>query len=317
MTDRTGLDAITLAVLESLDEMGARPGSMYKKSATVVDHVYATRGVPPRAGYDAVCVAAAPWLTHISVVDFHGNFGSADLHDEPANARYTEARLARAGVMALASERGELPRLPIAFINGDLAIGGSAPPFDPSRVVDALRAASAGTATDAELAEIVGPPAFPTGCLVTGDLDALVAGTRTKLRVSSDIAIESDHRGTRLVISRVSYGFGAEQVGEAIASRVDAVRSGRLRVRYPDVENALDLPLRDVRNESAGGTRVVCDLLEGADVELCRQRLLEIWPVSIEIPVQLRVPLAPLVRAFVDHPAVQNEALAGLLSAID
>jgi DNA gyrase/topoisomerase IV subunit A len=226
--------------------------------------------------------------------------------------------LARAGVLALASERGELPRLPIGLINGDLAIGGTTPPFDPTRVVDALHVAAAGGATDDEIVDRVGMPSFPTACSVTGDLKAIAAGTRTKLRVSTDIAIETDDRGTRLLISRVPYGVGPDDVGTAIAGRVDAVRSGRLREAYPELQNALDLPLRDVRNESMNDvTRVVCELLAGANAELCRERLLETWPVTIEIPVQLRAPLATLVRGFVDDPAAQNAALAALLSTID
>jgi DNA gyrase subunit A len=318
MSDRTGLDSVLLAMLDGLDEMGAGPDGLHKKSATVVDHVYTTRGIPPRVGYDAVCVAAAPWLTHVQVIDFHGNFGSADPNDAPAAARYTEVRQARSGAMAVAAERAKLPRLPIGLINGDLALGGTAPPFDPVRTVDGLRAASAGIATDAELVDIVSPPAFPTRCPVAGDFAALAAGEPTKLRVSSDIAIESDHRGTRLLITRVPYGVSAEEVGEAIARRVDAVRSGRLRARYPDLENALDLPLRDVRNESAGDTtRLVCELLAGANAELCRDRLLETWPVTVEFPVRLRAPLAALVRGFVDDPEVQNDALSALLSTID
>ena len=39
MSERTGLDSVVLAVLDGLDEMGARPDGRPKKSATVVDHV--------------------------------------------------------------------------------------------------------------------------------------------------------------------------------------------------------------------------------------------------------------------------------------
>jgi DNA gyrase/topoisomerase IV subunit A len=161
-------------------------------------------------------------------------------------------------------------------------------------------------------------PTFPTRCSVTGDRAALAAGAPTKLRVSTDIAIETDDRGTRLLISRVPFGVGAESVAEAIANRVDAVRSSRLREAYPELQNELDLPLRDVRNESSGDrVRVVCELLAGANAELCRERLLETWPVTIEISVQLRSPLATLVKGFVDDPSAQNDALTALLSTID
>jgi hypothetical protein len=74
---------------------------------------------------------------------------------------------------------------------------------------------------------------------------------------------------------------------------------------------------RDIRNESTDRTRLVCELLAGANPELCRQRLLEIWPVSIEITVRLRASLPALVRGLVDDPVTQSEALTALLSAID
>jgi DNA gyrase/topoisomerase IV subunit A len=305
------------SVLEALDELGSRPDGPHKKSATIVDHLYTTHGIPPRFGYEAMCAAAADWIVPIPLIDVHGNLGGADSTDLPASARYTEMRVARAGAMGLASERGELPRLPIGLINGDLAVGGTAPPFDPVRLVDALRAAATGSATDAELVERVGPPSFATGCSVAGDLAAIAAGTPTKIRVSTDIAIETDGRGTRLIISRVPFGVGPADVGEAIARRVDAVRSGRVSAMYPELQNELDLPLRDVRNESSRDTtRVVCELLAGANPELCRQRLLETWPVTIEITVRLGAPLATLVRGFVDEPTAQDSALRALLAAI-
>jgi DNA gyrase/topoisomerase IV subunit A len=317
-SERTGLDSVTITVLEGYDELESSPDAQFKKNATIVEHLYATRGLPPRFAYEAICVAAAQWLTHVAVVDFHGNHGSPDPLDEPAAPRYTESRMSRAGAMALASERDELPRLPIGLINGDLSIGGTSPPFDPARVVEALRAASAAGVSDDDLVTMIGMPAFPTGCLVVGDADSIAAGERTKLRVSSDIAIETDERGTRLLITRTPYDIGPEDVSGAIASRVDAVRSGRLREAFPELENELDLPLRDVRNESYGDiTRVVCELLDGANAELCRDRILETWPATIEVTVQLRAPLATLVRGFVDDPVTQNEALALLLLSGD
>jgi hypothetical protein len=109
-----------------------------------------------------------------------------------------------------------------------------------------------------------------------------------------------------------TFGNGAEEVGEKLARRADANRDRR--TRNPELDDRMAIPLRDVRNESAGDiTRVVCELLRDADIELCRERLLETWPVTVELPVQLRAPLATFVRQFADDPAPQHEAMAKLV----
>jgi DNA gyrase subunit A len=313
VSERTGLDAISLAVLEALEELDAIPGRPHKKSATVVDHLYATRGIPPRVGYDTTCILAQDWLTQVLLVDFHGNGGSPDPNDRPAAPRYTECRIAPTGMRALASERGELPRLPVGLINGDLAFGGTAPPFDASRVAAALHAAAEDRVTDAALVEMIGLPSLPTGCDVDIDRDALAAGARTMLRMSATIVLEEGRHGLSLVLSHLPFGASAEIIGQTLMSRLDATRFWE--GRDDELYERMAIPLRDVRNESADYvTRVVCDLRTGADIELCKQRLLETWPVSVEFPVQLRAPLATLVRHYADSddPAAQSAAMTAL-----
>lgn len=315
VSDRTGLDAVVLSVLECLDELGARPDARFVKSANAVERVYTTREIPPRYGYDTICSISARWLVHLRLIDFHGSLGGPDWNDEPAGARYTEVRLSRAGSIALASERGELPRLPIGLINGDLTFGGTSPSFDPARLASALRSAAAGAITDAELVELVGLPAFSTECSVDGDPAALAAGAQTRLRLSADVAIETRDGGSQLVISRFPPRVGPGDAAEAIAARVDAARGRDLRTTHPELYDQMDLALRDVRNESIDDRgRLVCELLPGADPGMCRDRLLETWPVTDELPVQLRAPLAALVRDFVDDPAAQGAAIAQLLA---
>ena len=317
VASRTGLDRLTLSVLECLDELDAHPDHRYVKSARVVNHAYASRAIPPRFVYEAMCANAATWLTHLLLVDIHGNIGSADDQDGPASPRYTEARLTRAGWLALASERGELPRLPIGLINGDLAFGGTAPSFDPVRVASALRAAVNG-ASDAELVELVGLPAFRIACSVDGDLAALASGASSKLSLSARVAIESDERGSRLVISHFPWSIGPGDAAEALAHRVDVDDAdSSLRNDHPDLYAVMHLPLRDIRNESRDDVgRIVCELEPDADPEICREGVLETWPVTTEFTVQLGAPLAQLLREIVDGSDAQQEAITALIAIV-
>jgi DNA gyrase subunit A len=314
--DRTGLGAIDRALLEALDEVGARPDRPHRKSANVVRHVYATRAIGPRFGYETACALAARWLVHLRLIDFHGNLGGPDDNDPPAGPRYTEIRLSNAGAFALAAERGELPRLPIGLINGDLTAGGTSPPFEPNAVARAVRRAAADPGvTDAELSELVGPPSFPTGCSVDGDMAALAAGESTRLHLSARVSLESGRDRPQVVISHLPFGIGADAVSSAVAGRA-TTRDDRLARTNPALSARLRIPLTDVRNESTTtGVRLVCSIADDADPEICRARVIETWPVTIDIPAQLARPLPALVRAFVDDVTTQPAAIAALIDA--
>ena len=135
MGERTGLSTVEHAVLEALDETGARPDGPHRKSVNVLLGGEATRAIGLRYAYDALCCLAQPWRMNVPLVEIHGNVGGPNANDTPANPRYTEARLTRGGVLALASERGDAPRLPFVLMNGDLHLNGTQPPFDPESVV--------------------------------------------------------------------------------------------------------------------------------------------------------------------------------------
>jgi hypothetical protein len=314
MSERTGIDAVTLSVLETLDGLDARPDSFYRKSAGVVERVYTETGIPSGLAYEAVCATSAVWLVPIPLVDFHGNLGSSDSRDEPAGARYTEIRLSVAGTMALASERGELPRLPVRLVNGDLALGGSAPSFDPVRLAAALRATGRGDSDDA-LVELLGLPSFPTGCTVDGDLAQLASGQPTKLRLSARVEIEEHNGGSRLVITNFPFGVGADAAAESNEDRVSAARNPEAFEAHEELSATLDIAMQSIRNESIGDTqRVVCDVAPGGDPEVCRARVLDTWPVRIELTVHLGAPLAAILRDLVDGSEAQQQAFAKFLT---
>jgi DNA gyrase/topoisomerase IV subunit A len=314
LSDRTGLGAIERAVLEALDDLEARPDRPHRKSANMMGRVYDASGIGPRFAYETACVLAAPWLVHLRLIDFHGNLGGPDEVDESAGPRYTEIRLSRAGAFALAAERGELPRLPIGLINGDLNAGGTSPPFEPTAIARAVERAGADTgAGDAELIELVGPPSFPTACSVKGDITALAAGEPADLRLSARVSIEADRKPVQIVISHLPYRIGLEAVASSIQNR--AMDREPFAHRNPALNDRLGIPLTDMTDEStAAEVRLVCSVKNGADAKLCRDRILETWPVTIKVAAQLARPLPALVRALVDDPTTQSRAIAALLA---
>ena len=154
---------------------------------------------------------------------------------------------------------------------------------------------------------------MPTGCTVAVDLDELAAGARTTIRMSAVIALEAGERGAQLVLSNFPLGASAGEAGNAIAKRVDAGESWRSR--RPELHERVSLAVRDVRNESVGGsTRLVCELEPGADPAVVSVRLREMWPITVELPVRLLAPLAPLLRQYVDDSGNQGEAMRALLA---
>jgi DNA gyrase/topoisomerase IV subunit A len=243
----------------------------------------------------------------VRLVTGHGNLGSPD--DEAANLRYTEARLSRAGALAVSGR----PRLPIALINGDLHVGGSRPGFDPGQILDALAlAATTPTATDDDLLACIGAPHAATGAVVSGDLAELRAARPARLRYEPNVtAIGTD----RLAITNLAPGIGPSEVSRHLAERSGPRCSLELDQDDDDDREELArlvyLPLLDVNDESWGEeSRIVLTLRADADIEVVRQQVLDVWPVVVEVDAQLPAPLAELVRAEVDPD------MAGQLAAI-
>lgn len=312
MSDHWRLGVVERSVLEALDAMDARPDRPHRKCARIVHQLADELGVSPRYGYDALCNLAQPWLQQIALVDFHGNNGSLD--DPPANPRYTEARLSRAGAIALAAERGEAPKVPVALTNGDLHVDGLAPPFSPTRVIAALRAIIDNhRVTDAEIVDRVGPPESPTGCRVACDTRALAAGEPAEMIMTAELKIEPTNGGDAIVISNLPLRIGVDTVTEALRARVD-LQARLERDAHPERFAELALPLRDLRDNSRSEeTRIVCVVRAGADAGEVEAQIASTWGVRTRTRVQLAAPLPQLMRELVDDdPTAQRRALATL-----
>jgi DNA gyrase/topoisomerase IV subunit A len=315
VADHWRLGLVERSVLETMDHLGARPDRPHVKCARIVQRLADELGVSPRYGYDSLCTMSQAWLLHLPLVDFHGNNGSADEYDRPANPRYTEARLSPAGAIALAADLGEGPRVPLALINGDLHVDGLSPPFSPTRVVATLLALSDDPhLTDEDIVERIGPPSSPTGCGVACDYVALAAGESTEMILTAQMNYEPVAGAQLIVLTHLPLGVGGDTVVQALAARVES-----LSRRDPDWDAdefaELALPLRDVQNGSYGDvTRIVCELREDAIPADWDAQIASTWGVSTRGQVQLRAPLAQLMRELVDEDLAAQRAALVMLS---
>ena len=176
MTGRSGLGVLELAALRAVAELGGVPEAGHRKTTRVLDRLEQEHGIGARYAYPLLLDLAVPWRLHLPLLDVNGNVGSQH-GDPPADARYTEVRLTQVGALALAAEQGDIDPVPLALVEGSLYRDGPVPPFDPRRVLEALRSGSG----DA------GPPSLPTGGIVTGEVDALLAGRAARLQLGCEI----------------------------------------------------------------------------------------------------------------------------------
>ena len=322
MSDHWRLGFVERAVLEALDRLGARPNQNVNCDRLVRDIAEMT-GITPRYSYDALCTLAAPWLLHIPLIESRSHLGTPD--NPPAPPSFTAAWLSAAGRMALASERGEGPNVPLALINGDLHHNGDRPPFSPSRVIDTMLALLDNPLlSDIEIAEGVGSPASPTACAVTCDTAALATGRPTTLEWTADIRREVRGQQSVLVISRLPLGIGPDAVIDVLAARVKAMNRhdsewepyhrGDWQLENPGQEEPAELPLADVRIDASGRAAdprnfsIACELLPGTDITECEAMIARTWGVRTERNVQLGAPLTALVRELVDADPLQQRA---------
>lgn len=294
MGDLTGLGLIETSVLLALRQAHMRPDAIYTKCAEVIRIAADTFGVGPRWGYEALCLLGRADAIALRVVDFHGNCGTADF--SPALPEFTEVRLSPSGVLALAAEDEALAPLPLGLINGDSYVGGLRPPFDPSRMTTAVTALlDDAPLTDQDLIALVGPPKFPTGCEVGGDVDAMIAGEPVVLELSCRMERNAD--GSELVLTHLPPSMGANQLAELLDP---ATEDWSDDPDWPYDSEKL-IGVADVLNLSEGTTdRVVCVTEPGTDLANLTKQLRRRWGVTMRIRAALPAPLPALLRQWVD-----------------
>lgn len=319
---RDGLKPVHRRILFSLHSQNITPSGPYKKSARVVGDTMA-RYHPhgDSAIYEALVRLAQEFSMRVPLVDPHGNFGSLD--DSPAASRYTECRLAPAGLSLLAeldentvdfvenydgTER-EPSVLPAAFpnllVNGStgVAVGMATniPPHNLAEVVAAAKYLLANDdATIADLCKRMPAPDFPTGgeLLDRSAMRELYKTGRGNVVVRATTAIITLPNGRKAIeVTELPYMVGPEKV----IARIRELISDK---KLPGLADARDYTDRNT------GLRLVFEVRPGFDPKALLAELYRLTPMQDSFAASFVAlidgrpkvcSLLDLLRAFVDH----------------
>jgi DNA gyrase/topoisomerase IV subunit A len=280
---------------------------------------------------------ALPWKLPIPLIEGQGNFGGRG-NDPPASAYYTEARLSPAGQVALAAERREIAPVPIGLINGNTHRQGTRPPFRPAAIIEAIRQVLRRPKTTAkQILDIIGPPDFITGCAVTGDLDALLAGQRTELGLQTRITItDAAHVYTKaakqaartnnsppdvprnagqpvLVLDNFPPYVNTDDIAISIGKRA---REYLWKNRHPELGQQTVLPIKYLADESTSYDYwFVCVPDDSTPAEVLRDKLLRVHGVTDYVSAGLPRPLATMIKTWTRTH--QHEDLDASLTALE
>lgn len=269
-----GMKPVQRRILYSMHQMGLKPNSQTKKSARIVGDVigkYHPHG--DVAVYDAMVRMAQGFSLRYPLVYGQGNFGSID-GDPPAAYRYTEAKLEQVSYELIEDidkdtveflpnfdnsmkEPALLPgKLPALVLNGatGIAVGMATniPPHNLREIADAIVAYIDNPKIELDgLLNIVNGPDFPTGGLLSGDMEELYKTGRGKLMMRGRIDIEEKKKKQILVISEIPYMINKSTLITQIAN---LVRDKKVK----DISE-----LRDESNR--GKIRIVLELKKGVN----------------------------------------------------
>ena len=297
MSGRTGLGVVETAVLLAVADLGGAPTAGYRKTDRVLARLEDGHGLGARYAYPLMRDLRAPWRLHLPLLDGNGNWGWQG-DGFAADSRYTEVRLSPVGALAVAAERGEVGPVPLGLLEGSLYREGPVPPFDPRRVVAALKAGS----------DDAGRPALPTGGTLEGDLAALLAGRRARLRHGCVIVEEQG----ALVVTNLPLGVSGDQVHRNLQMRAFELHGGPGR---RDDGSSRAFGIRDVVDDSTEriGIRIVCRLTVGSDVAAARDWMESVWPLTMEVDCRLPAPMATRLSTWDGGDGSGLRALADLL----
>ena len=297
---RDGLKPVQRRIIYGMNDLGARAGTPYKKSARIVGEVmgkYHPHG--DSSIYDALVRMAQDFSYRYMLVDGHGNFGSID-GDGAAAQRYTEARMSKLSMELIRDidkdtidfelnydeeeyEPSVLPaKFPNLLVNGTtgIAVGMATniPPHNIGEVIDAVLAViEDNDITILELMEnhIQGPD-FPTGALILGKSGIKKAYETGNglviMRAKSDI-IDINAGKKAIIINEIPYMVNKARMIEKIAEHV----------REKRIEGITDL-----RDESSrAGIRIVIELRKDVQPEVILNQLYKLTALQSTFGVNM------------------------------
>lgn len=321
---RDGLKPVHRRILYAMRELKLASGGGFRKSAKISGDVmgnYHPHG--DAAIYDAMARLAQDFNVRYPLVDGQGNFGNID-GDNPAAARYTEARMTAAAEALLEglaenavdyrenydgtlTEPVVLPAsFPNLLANGStgIAVGMATniPPHNIEELCNAcLHMIKTPNVRDETLLDYIPGPDFPTGGTIVEPRENILEAYRTgrgAFRLRSNYFIEDLGRGQwQIVVTEIPYQVQKSKLIEKLAELIQLKK----------------LPiLADVRDESAEDIRLVLeprsknvdpDVLMGM---LFRASDLEVrFSMNMNVLIDGRTPkvcsLKEVLRAFLDH----------------
>lgn len=282
---RDGLKPVHRRILYSMNEMGLRHASEFKKCARIVGDVlgkFHPHG--DQSVYDALVRLAQDFSLRYTVVNGQGNFGSID-NDPPAAMRYTEAKMMRIAEELLRDikkdtidfipnydetmdEPSVLPGLfPFLLANGasGIAVGMATnlAPHNLTEICDAITAyIDNPEITINELMEHMKGPDFPTGGIIygIGGIKKAFKTGRGRIVVRAKYHIEEDSRGReKIIVTEIPYLVNKAALVVKIAELVNEKR----------IEGISDLRDESDRN----GMRIVIELRRNAVTKIVLNRL--------------------------------------------
>ena len=321
---RDGLKPVHRRILYAMRELRLGAGGAFRKSAKISGDVmgnYHPHG--DAAIYDAMARLAQDFAMRYPLVDGQGNFGNVD-GDNPAAARYTEARLTAAAEALLDGldedavpfrdnydgTLSEPEVLPAAFPNllangaNGIAVGmaTSIPPHNLHELIGAcLYLLRTPDARDATLLNHVRGPDFPTGGVVVEPAESMArayATGRGGFRLRARWEVEDLGRGQwQVVVTEIPYQVPKARLIEKLA---ELIQSKKVPI------------LADVRDESAEDVRIVLEprsrtvAADALMATLFRLSDLEVRiSLNMNVLVDGRTPkvcsLKEVLRAFLDH----------------
>jgi topoisomerase-4 subunit A len=268
---RDGLKPVHRRILYAMRELRLSSTGGFRKSAKISGDVmgnYHPHG--DAAIYDAMARLAQDFAVRYPLVDGQGNFGNID-GDNPAAARYTEARLTQVAEALLEGlnedavdyrdnydgtlrEPVVLPaQFPNLLANGasGIAVGMATniPPHNIGELIDAcLHLIKYPNADDEKLLDFVPGPDFPTGGVIVEPKENIAQAYRTgrgSFRLRCKWEVEDLGRGQwQIVVTEIPYQVQKSKLIEKLA---EVIQTKKVPI------------LADIRDESTDDVRMILE----------------------------------------------------------
>ncbi len=321
---RDGLKPVHRRILYAMRELKLSATGGFRKSAKISGDVmgnYHPHG--DAAIYDAMARLAQDFNVRYPLVDGQGNFGNID-GDNPAAARYTEARMtlaAEALLEGLAENAvdfrenydGTLTEpvvLPASFPNllangsSGIAVGMATniPPHNIAELCEAcLHLIKTPDARDDTLLDFVPGPVFPTGGTIVEPKENIAEAYRTgrgSFRLRCKYEVEDLGRGQwQIVVTEIPYQVQKSKLIEKIA---DLIQTKKIPI------------LGDIRDESAEDVRIVLEpRSKNVEPDILMSMLYRSSDLEVRFSLNMNVlidgltpkvcSMKEVLRAFLDH----------------